>query len=409
LSKKGQSTSSPAQLRELIAAMQAAHAQWGTSDTVIYIHGGLVAESSGLSQVREQHQWWMNNHVYPIFIVWESGPIETLLDQLGDTVGKQVPFGAGLNFQEAIDRLIEKTASGALAFAWAQMKQNALAASGSLAAVPPNDTDWFASPGGSLLLLLLKACGGVRLHLVGHSAGAVFVDGLLPRLKAYGMALESLTLMAAASTVDAFGTNVVPHLGTVVQRFSSFTMNDTLELNDTCARIYHKSLLYLVSRGFEKPKNREVPLVGMQRFFAAPLGGSTLEQTIAANQGEIVVSSNPIATGVADDDLSNAQHHGDFHNDPFTMTAVLLRIAGQHAVTDKARQTYLANSPKMPTPPAGMAMNLAGRLVTPKSPAVGTPASFAGTAAPNATDRRSRKRKVEKKPQRAVKPQHKRP
>ncbi|MEA2414884.1 MAG: hypothetical protein QOI58_1541 [Thermoanaerobaculia bacterium] len=410
LSKKGQTTSSPAQLRELIASMQAAHAQWGSSDTVIYIHGGLVAESSGLSQVREQHQWWMNNHVYPIFIVWESGPIETLLDQLSDTVGKQVPFGAGLNFQEAIDRLIEKTASSALAFAWAQMKQNAVAASGPLAAVPVNDTEWFGAPGASLLLLLLKAFPGVRLHLVGHSAGAVFVDGLLPRLKAYDMPLESLTLMAAASTVEAFGTNVLPHLGSLVKRFTSFTMNDTLELNDTCAKVYHKSLLYLVSRGFEKPKNREVPLVGMQRFFTTPLGGKTLAQTIADRHGEIVVSSNPIATGALDDVLSNAQHHGDFHNDPFTMTAVLLRIAGQHSITNKARQTYVANSPQLTTPPAGMAMNLAGRVVTPKSPVVGTSASFSGTAVSNATERRSRKRKGEKKQQqRAATPKQKRP
>jgi len=408
LSKKGQATSSPAQLRELIASMQAAHAKWGSSDTVIYIHGGLVAESSGLNQVREQHQWWMNNHAYPIFIVWESGPIETLLDQLSDTIGKTLPFGAGLNFEEAVDRLIEKTASSALAFAWAQMKQNAMAASGPLATVPANDTDWFDVPGASLLLLLLKAAAGMRLHVVGHSAGAVFVNGLLPRLKAYGMPVESLTLMAAASTVESFATNVVPHLGSLVKRFTNFAMNDTLELNDTCAKIYHKSLLYLVSRGFEKPKNREVPLVGMQRFFTTPIDGPTLAQTIAAHSGQIVVSSNPIATGVADDFLSNAQHHGDFHDDPFTMTAVLLRIAGQHSVTDKARQTYVPNSPEMPTPAAGVAMNISGRLRKPVSPVVGTAERFSGTAVSNAAERRSRPRKVGKKQQPAAKPKQKR-
>src|SRR5207302_6743666 len=127
--------------------------------------------------------------------------------------------------------------------------------------------------------------------------------------------------------------------------------------------------------------------------------GSTLEQIIAANHGEIVVSSNPIATNLVDDRLSNAQHHGAFHNDPFTMTAVLLRIEGQHSVTDKTLQTYVANSPEIPAPPAGIAMNLAGHLVKPKSPAVGTPATFAGTAASNATEQRSRKRKSDKETQ----------
>jgi len=411
LSAKGQATSSPAQLRELIESMKAKHAEWGSSDTVIYMHGGLVAESSGLSQVREQHQWWMNNHVYPIFIVWESGPLETVLDQLSDSVGKQLPFGAGLNLHEAVDRLIEKQASSTLAFAWAQMKQNATAASDPLDALPANDSDWFGKPGASLLLLLLKNCPGVRLHLVGHSAGAVFVDGLLPRLEAYAMQVESLTFMAAASTVAAFETNVVPFLCSLVKRMTSFTMNDTLELADTCARIYHKSLLYLVSRGFEKPKDREVPLVGMQRFFKTKLAsGKTLAETINANCGEIVVSSNPVATGRPDDVLSNAQHHGAFHDDPFTMTAVLLRILGQHVLTDetRARRTYVANSPAMAAA-AGVAMNLRGRLSKASGPAVGGTPIVSGTTVSSAMERRKGTRKNVKTEKPAAKAKRKRP
>jgi hypothetical protein len=399
LSQKGQATSSPAQLRELIASMNAKHAEWGTKDTVIYIHGGVVAESSGLNQVREQHQWWMNNHVYPIFIVWESGPIETVIDQLSDSIGKQVPFGAGINLQEAVDRLIEKTAATTLAFAWAQMKQNALAASGALDSWPPaDDNSWFGKPGASILLELLKDCPGVRLHIVGHSAGAVFVNGLLARLDAFGMSVESLTLMAAASTVASFETNVLPHLGALVKRFTSFAMNDTLELHDICARVYHKSLLYLVSRGFERPSNREVPLVGMQRFFSTTLqNGKTLEEAIDGNSGSIVVSSNPIATNVPDDVLSNAQHHGDFHNDPFTMTAVLLRIAGQHSVTDKALQTYVADSLPAVMANASITMNVNGRLSVASSPIVGGRQSVSGTAPMNQRERRATKRKKKSK------------
>jgi hypothetical protein len=395
LSTKGQATSSPAQLRELVASMETAHAAWGSRDTVLYIHGGLVSEASGLHQVQEQFQWWMNNHIYPIFIVWQSGPMETVLDQLEDTIGKKLPFGAGINFHEAFDRVIEKTASSVLAFAWSEMKTNGLAASAKLDALPANDTQWFNEPGVSILLQLLKASAGLKLHIVGHSAGAVLVNGILPRLAVYGMSVESLTFMAAASTVASFETNVTPHLCSLVKRFTSFVMNDTLEQNDTCAKIYHKSLLYLVSRGFERPQNREVPLVGMQRFLPTTLtNGTTLEATITQNCGGIVVSSNPVSTGVPDDDQSNAQHHGDFHNDAFTMTAVLLRILGQHSVTDRPRQTYVANSkPIALAQAAGTAMSTKGdRLHQSDSPMVGSRVATGGVAPWNTRERRAKPR-----------------
>ncbi|MEA2238764.1 MAG: hypothetical protein QOC81_3488 [Thermoanaerobaculia bacterium] len=396
LSTKGQATSSPAQLRELIASMEKWHAEWGSRDTVLYIHGGLVSEASGLRQVQEQFQWWMNNHIYPIFIVWQSGPMETVLNQLEDTIGKKLPFGAGINFHEAFDRVIEKTASSVLAFAWKEMKDNGMAASANLDALPAKDAEWFEKPGISILLQLLKASAGAKLHIVGHSAGAVLVNGILQRLASYGMAVESLTFMAAASTVESFETEVAPHLCSLVKRFTSFVMNDTLEQNDTCARIYHKSLLYLVSRGFERPPNREVPLVGMQRFLPAKLtNGKTLEATITQNCGAVVVSANPVETAKPDDEQSNAQHHGDFHNDTFTMTAALLRILGQHSVTDKLTQTYVANAKPTPQPhaAAGPAISARGGWQHQSdSPMVGSRVAAGGVAASNTKERRAKPR-----------------
>jgi hypothetical protein len=393
LSTNGQATSSPAQLRELIAAMAAKHAEWNSADTVIYIHGGLVAESSGLGQVQEQFQWWLNNHVYPIFIVWESGPMETVLDQLKD-LEKRLPFGAGL-IQEGFDRLIEKTASTALAFAWSEMKGNALQASDPLPALPQNDSDWFKAPGATLLLRLLEQHAqnhALRLHVVAHSAGAVYANGLIPRLAQLTMPVESLTFMAAASTVDAFQETIVPHLGGGVKRFTSFTMTDPLELHDTCLQIYHKSLLYLVSRGFERPKNREMPLVGMEHFFDAPRpSGPTLRQMIANAGGVIVESSGATPSPTASDDAKcTAQHHGDFHDDPPTMTAVLLRILGKSNVDDPL-QRYSPNL-QPAAAPAGVMLTIGGRVKRGKGPVVGGPA-VVGAVPANKTEKRTQKRK----------------
>ncbi len=399
LSQSGQATSSPAQLREIIAGIEATAAR----DVVIYVHGELKSESSGLNQVQEQFQWWLNNKVYPIFIVWESGPLETLIDQLSDLV--HVPFGADLKGKliEAADRLVERTCAHVISFGWSQMKQNALAACDPLAALPANDADWLSKPAASLLLLLLKEkiANGLRLHIVAHSAGAVYVNGLLPRLETYGMKAESLSLMAAASTVADFENAVVPRLGTVVDRFTSFTLTDQFELDDTCGPVYHKSLLYLVSRGFER-KNGEVPLVGMEHFFTTPLGsGKTLEQTIKA-AGRIVVASNSTPAGVDDDSKSTAEHHGDFHDDEPTMTAVLLRILGRPNVTDP-KQRYKANSPAIAAAAApAAALSTAGRVRNARTPIVGG-AAATGVVPTSQIERRSRRRKKSAKP--ALRPQ----
>jgi hypothetical protein len=358
LSQSGQSTSSPAQLRELIDEMKAKHTAWGTRDAVIYIHGGLNSESSGLSQVQEQFQWWMNNHVYPIFIVWESGALDVLMDQVADLA--HAPFGAGFSFIEAIDRAVERICSNVIPFGWSQMKDNAGKACRPLANVPKNDADWFDVPGASLLMRLLEkykaANGGLNLHLLVHSAGAVYADSMLPRLEEYGLTVESLTLMASAARIDSFDATVVGRLGKFVKRLTSFTMNDTFELDDTCGPVYHKSLLYLVSRGFERPPKREVPLVGMEHFFDEKLkSGKTLRDTIGT--GSIVVSSQSRPAGAHDDSVSTAKSHGSFHNDEPTMTAVLLRILGVRDVTNDV-QRYKKN-----TAPVALAPLAAGARI----------------------------------------------
>jgi hypothetical protein len=78
--------------------------------------------------------------------------------------------------------------------------------------------------------------------------------------------------------------------GKTVARFAVFNLSDKQELDDALPpggsglKVYHKSLLYLVSRGLEpKPGGSvfEVPLLGMQRFFDQPLDGRA-EQTVQA-------------------------------------------------------------------------------------------------------------------------------
>ena len=60
---------------------------------VLWAHGGGVTEQSGLAIAQRQLNWWLNNGVFPITLVWETGPFETLGTAVGDLVRDALPFG----------------------------------------------------------------------------------------------------------------------------------------------------------------------------------------------------------------------------------------------------------------------------------------------------------------------------
>jgi hypothetical protein len=123
-----------------------------------------------------------------------------------------------------------------------------------------------------------------------------------------------------------------------VKRFTAFGMSPTRELDDVCGArgkgIYRKSLLYLVSRSFEKPKDpdaTEVPLVGMAHFAKDVVGTTSYAEAVAAlkdDAGTLVWSPSSDPADAASDSTS----HGGFDDDEPTMTSVLLRILGSTTV-----------------------------------------------------------------------------
>ncbi|MGC4081538.1 MAG: hypothetical protein QM736_05330 [Vicinamibacterales bacterium] len=202
---------------------------------------------------------------------------------------------------------------------WAEMQQNAEAASG--------------RGGGMLVVLrelkkLLKRHPKLQVHLVGHSAGSILL-GALAGANQEGrnpIVFESCTMWAPACTVDFYREHYVPALkGRSLKRFTLFTLTDGAERDDNCANIYHKSLLYLVSNAFENDsrvasfgRSRGVPLLGMQTFAA--------ELTAAERPTEWVLSPNAVAEGQPG--ASRSTTHGGFDDDAATLKATLARILG---------------------------------------------------------------------------------
>lgn len=378
LSTSGRFSSSPKQVDLVFSRMQEYHERWegaeaspGPRRVVLYAHGGLNSEGTGLSIAQKHLNWWLNNHVYPVTFAWQSGPVESLLDHLSDVVKDKLPFGGiGIDLVEQFDRLVERLARSHARWMWDEMKENARAASRSTSRtiVWPRDGAEPAAalasvPGATLAVDRLATYvaaapkGAVEVHLVGHSAGSIFLAAMLQRLSDATVPVASISFLAPALTVDAFADEVLPHLsGRTGPRFVSFGLTDRRELDDVCGvkgrAIYQKSLLYLVSRALERPGNprrsrrgwpkdvAEVPLLGMERFQDTVLpGGSTLRKTLSRVRADLVWAP----TGQPPGSRTDADAHGDLDDDAPTMTSVLIRILG-HPEEPTERMVYAADT-----------------------------------------------------------------
>ena len=353
LSTNGRFKSSKAQVDKIFAHMAETHDAWGDQRPrriVVYAHGGLDSEKTALTIAQRQTNWWLTNQVYPLFFAWQTGAAETLQDELSDLVHGRLPSGAGLfGLVEALDRAVEQTVKTRLRWAWAEMKENAERASDPLpadvAGTPDQDV-----PGATLAVARLEdylATRPAEVHLVGHSAGSIFLMPVVDALGRAGIPVASLTYLAAALRTDAWVSRVLPHLRNGgVGAFTAFGLNPVLELDDVCAAggidIYHKSLLYLVSRAFEKPttsSEKEVPLVGMAHFAEQQVGGTSLAAAVEAARGELIWSTRDTPAR----SRTQATSHGGFDDDSATMTSVLLRILGQDQV--RTGNKYVPNLP----------------------------------------------------------------
>ncbi len=356
LSQTGNFTSSPAQIERIFTNMERWHDFWLQRQpdlkrhVILYAHGGLTSEEMGLQTCQRHLNWWLNNHVYPIYFAWETDAASTVMDRLYDLVHGKLPFGGlGFDLIEQFDRLVENVVRGGLRWVWEEMKHNARAASEPIANAdaiqwpPPDGAAMTDVPGASLVVTRLKqyvsAHGAekVGVHLVGHSAGSIFHAAILQRLVEAGIKVDSIQFLAPGLRVDEFVRDIVPHLGDGghVERFANFDLTNSRELADSCpingTDIYHKSLLYLVARAFDElllpsgAEAYEVPLIGMEIFFDRPLdgpGGQTLKQLLDQRGAKFIFAPS----AAPDDCRSDAMHHGGIHEDGPTMTSVVMRV-----------------------------------------------------------------------------------
>jgi hypothetical protein len=302
---------------------------WKSKRLLLYAHGGLTDEDSAIQRLADLRASLLEAEVYPLSFIWRTDFWSTVTNILRDALRRRRPEGA---LDSAKDFMLDRLDDGLEPVArliggkvlWDEMKENGQAST-------------TAAQGGARFVLdqvaaLAERHDDLEIHLAGHSAGSIFFAPFVQRLTGrrgggLGQTVTSCTLWAPAATVELFKACYIPAIRSgAIERFALFTLDDRTERDDSCADIYHKSLLYLVSNAFEEkqriPVIRDgIPIVGMEKFVRAD---KELTQLFERPNAEWVLSPNTVPDGKAG--ASRALHHGDFDDDAATLRAALARI-----------------------------------------------------------------------------------
>lgn len=311
---------------------------------LLYAHGGLVDEDGAIQRVADYRQPLLDAGVYPLSFIWKTDAWTTFSNILRDAMRGRRPEGflddAKDWMLERLDDTLEPIARRLGGKAqWDEMKENATMAT--------TAADGAARLVAMRLAALAAKYDDLEIHVVGHSAGSIFMaplielwtgKGTVAFKTAYGtsvpaeglgLAIASCTMWAPACTMKAFQDSYAPAIRSgAIGRFGLITLDDKTERDDTCAGIYHKSLLYLVAHAFEDAaadplSEHGTALLGMQLFIDDPryravkalLNSASCRWALAPNRPE---EKPPLA--------SKAKCHGDFDDDETTLKATLAFI-----------------------------------------------------------------------------------
>ena len=288
----------------------------GTIDVALYAHGGLTGEDGAAETAARWIPALYDAQILPIFLMWETDLLSTLENKVADVLADEPRATAGM--RDTLSRWwntrLERAFAGPGTFLWDEMKQNATA------------IGTRASSGIRQLFDLGVSVPGfapsrVRLHLIGHSAGAILHCHLADALVRLGWKFASVHFMAPAVRTDVFESTLLPHLVTrQVGRYHQFHLNAGMEERDpTCRPLlgYGRSLLYLVSESFEG--GRRADILGLERDF-----------DVFARRLSRRDVSRRVRAFAAPSSITQSTTHGGFDDDDATRRTILALVKGRN-------------------------------------------------------------------------------
>lgn len=304
-----------------------------TKRLVIYAHGGLNSEADAIKRASIMGRYFTGNGCYPLFMVWKTGLLESIDDIISDRFhGSTRAGGLRETVTDLTDTVIETTIGRPFARpVWSEMKENAEGASQ-------------PTRGGDLLVTALQNLtqswgGKLEIHLVGHSAGAIFHGWLVDVLAARGLDawVKSIHLYAPACTVQFANQHYAPHTDLMENMYLD-VLSDDNERNDNVASVYRKSLLYFVSDALEL--DVRTPILGLANVMDASYkrwDGSSSSGEALGNWRQVAKQSgldkriDVTVTPTVPTTLAGATipaSHGSFDNNITVVGRTLQRITG---------------------------------------------------------------------------------
>jgi hypothetical protein len=290
-------------------------------DIAIYAHGGLTDEDAAAETARVWVPHLYTNRIFPIFLMWETGAVKTLANMFEDvTKGEAELAAAGgrwdrfkERFSEWKDERLEGLARFPGGRMWGEMKQNAAALTGHAEAGIVRLFAFFKDKA------IRAKLPRIRLHLIGHSAGAIVHSHLGARALQQELEVASISLLAPAVRLDLFDRLLGRSIARHGIRVLIANLTDAAERNDDTCKPYGHSLLYLVSRSFED--HEETPLLGMEKHLVPAL----VTHRWAANVRQLRCPGGMWDTASA---ATRATTHGGVDDDEAVRDAVAAFIRG---------------------------------------------------------------------------------
>lgn len=278
---------------------------------LLYAHGGLNAVEGCATRVGKWRKVFKANGIAELHFIWETGLLAELRDVLlgKETFVKERVAGVS----DWWDSFVEKTSQPLGYSLWREMQSDA-------------DIAFADNHAGTHFLTALRNAlqdagnNAPRLHLVGHSAGSIWMGHLLKRWQALnGPQVDKLIFFAPACTSEFFLDKIAPAVQQgIVSDMHHFLLDDQREKDDNVAAIYRKSLLYLVSRSYQS-RQGAVAILGMEKH---------LPETIDA-LNKLNIAGRVRHYNTRDNsNLTTSKSHGGFDNDETTMNAMLGLVLG---------------------------------------------------------------------------------
>lgn len=270
---------------------------------LIYAHGGLNSPTDSANRIAAMKDVFKENEIYPFHIMYDTGVMEEIKDLIcrKDLQAEERVGG----FTDWTDRFLEGLLRRPGTMLWNEMKRDA------------NDAFIQNGAGTDALNRFLshfkRTGANIKIHIAGHSTGAIVLAHLLNIMKRKSLTFSSCSLLAPACSIDLYQSNYLPVLqnkhAVKITDMAIYNLRNKLELDDNVASAYRKSLLYLVSNAFENVK--EKPILGMEKF---------RNDIVFSGKKPAMIYSNGISG------TTRSTSHGGFDNDTHTMNHILKRI-----------------------------------------------------------------------------------